>query len=160
EFFATTLDVYLILGEVAERPDDRGTADGRPATREWARDRLARMLCADRETSTEEQTRAVAERAAAAQRTLILDAVRRGGPAPAPRRARSWSAGRASSWPGRWPPPHSRGPRSGHWARSWDPGCRRRPVHTRWRPWSSGNEPVRLTPRAPPTPVPCRPSRR
>jgi probable H4MPT-linked C1 transfer pathway protein len=77
ELFATTLDVYLTLGRVAERPDDHGTADGRPATRQWARDRLARMRCADRDTCTEDETRALAERAEAAQRELVLDGVRR-----------------------------------------------------------------------------------
>jgi probable H4MPT-linked C1 transfer pathway protein len=50
ELFATTLDVYLVLGEVPEDAADRGTADGRAATRRAARARLARMLCADVET--------------------------------------------------------------------------------------------------------------
>jgi probable H4MPT-linked C1 transfer pathway protein len=47
ELFATTLDVYLTLGMIPEDPNDRDTADGRPATRKCARARLARMLCAD-----------------------------------------------------------------------------------------------------------------
>ena len=42
EWFATTLDVYLLLGDIAEDADDRRTADGRPATREHAHARLAR----------------------------------------------------------------------------------------------------------------------
>jgi probable H4MPT-linked C1 transfer pathway protein len=50
ELFATTRDVYLVLGIVAEDPKDVRTADGRPATRSAARARLARMLCADVET--------------------------------------------------------------------------------------------------------------
>ncbi|MBS0263308.1 MAG: H4MPT-linked C1 transfer pathway protein [Planctomycetes bacterium] len=49
ELFATMLDVYLLLGETAEDPADCGTADGRPATVCCAHDRLARMLCCDRE---------------------------------------------------------------------------------------------------------------
>lgn len=49
ELFATTLDVYLTLGEVASDPMDCSTADGRPATSEAALDRLARMVGADRE---------------------------------------------------------------------------------------------------------------
>src|SRR5262249_6004559 len=53
EWSATPLDASLILGPVAEAPDDRNTADGRPATRAAAPARLARMLCADLETSTE-----------------------------------------------------------------------------------------------------------
>jgi probable H4MPT-linked C1 transfer pathway protein len=47
EFFATTSDAYLLLGRLEERPDDLQTADGRPFTREAARARLARMICAD-----------------------------------------------------------------------------------------------------------------
>jgi probable H4MPT-linked C1 transfer pathway protein len=47
EFFATTKDVYLELGMIPEDEQDRDTADGRPATRAFARSRLARMLCAD-----------------------------------------------------------------------------------------------------------------
>ncbi len=47
ELFATTLDVYLLLGAVPESPGDRNTADGRPATRAAARARFARMLCCD-----------------------------------------------------------------------------------------------------------------
>lgn len=47
ELFATTLDIYLLLGDVAENPASCDTANGRPATIPSARDRLARMLCAD-----------------------------------------------------------------------------------------------------------------
>jgi (4-(4-[2-(gamma-L-glutamylamino)ethyl]phenoxymethyl)furan-2-yl)methanamine synthase len=50
ELFATTLDVFLTLGDIRDDPNDNGTADGRPATRPDARDRLARMICADRDT--------------------------------------------------------------------------------------------------------------
>src|SRR5581483_2946791 len=49
ELFASTLDVYLTLGEVESDPKDLSTADGRPATVDAARDRLARMIGADRE---------------------------------------------------------------------------------------------------------------
>jgi len=52
ELFATTLDVRLVLGEAADDPADLATADGRPATAEYARDRLARVVGADRETCT------------------------------------------------------------------------------------------------------------
>ena len=47
ELFATTLDVCLALGLVPERPDDRDTADGQPASRAAALRRLARLRCAD-----------------------------------------------------------------------------------------------------------------
>ena len=49
ELFATMRDAYLTLGELPEDPSDRDTADGRPATRQGARDRLARSICADSE---------------------------------------------------------------------------------------------------------------
>jgi (4-(4-[2-(gamma-L-glutamylamino)ethyl]phenoxymethyl)furan-2-yl)methanamine synthase len=55
ELFATTLDVYLLLGSIAEDAADHNTADGRPATKSAAHARLARMLCADLETSTIEE---------------------------------------------------------------------------------------------------------
>ncbi len=48
ELFATTLDAYLTLGLVAEDADDTQTANGLPATRAAALDRLARSLCCDR----------------------------------------------------------------------------------------------------------------
>ena len=49
EMFPSTLDVYLMLGDLEPDPADLSTADGRPATREAARDRLARMVGTDRE---------------------------------------------------------------------------------------------------------------
>ncbi len=49
ELFATTLDLYLVRGEIPADVDDRDTADRRPATIEAARDRLARMICSDRD---------------------------------------------------------------------------------------------------------------
>lgn len=45
ELFATTLDVFLLTGEIAERPNCTATADGKPATREYAKRRLSRMIC-------------------------------------------------------------------------------------------------------------------
>ncbi len=49
ELFASTLDVYLTLGDIASNPIDLSTADGRPSTSDAARDRLARMIGADRD---------------------------------------------------------------------------------------------------------------
>jgi probable H4MPT-linked C1 transfer pathway protein len=63
ELFATTLDAYLVLGAISEDANDCSTADGRPATRAAAHARLARMLCADLETSTEKERRELAIRA-------------------------------------------------------------------------------------------------
>lgn len=48
EWFATTLDVYVTLGQIPEDATDCHTANGRPATKAAAHDRLARMLCCDR----------------------------------------------------------------------------------------------------------------
>lgn len=47
EFFATSADAYVTLGDLPEQPHDATTADGRPRTIEFARERLARMICAD-----------------------------------------------------------------------------------------------------------------
>ncbi|MBI1249780.1 hypothetical protein GC197_18290 [bacterium] len=47
EWFATSIDIFLALGLFDEEPENHGTADKRPATREFAKTRLARMICAD-----------------------------------------------------------------------------------------------------------------
>ncbi len=47
EVFATTADVYVMLDDLIEDPRAESTADGRPLTKEHARQRLARQLCAD-----------------------------------------------------------------------------------------------------------------
>jgi (4-(4-[2-(gamma-L-glutamylamino)ethyl]phenoxymethyl)furan-2-yl)methanamine synthase len=49
ELFATTHDVFLMMGDIEPDPLDFATSDGRPATVDAARDRLARMVCADRD---------------------------------------------------------------------------------------------------------------
>jgi hypothetical protein len=59
EFFATTADAYVVLGELAEEPEATWTADGRPLTVEIARERLARMICADRTQFDAKDARAV-----------------------------------------------------------------------------------------------------
>ena len=77
EFFATTKDVYLILGDWPEKNSDRDTADGRPATCAAAHARLARMFCADRETCSERETQRLALRVRNRQLRLLRRAVRR-----------------------------------------------------------------------------------
>lgn len=52
EWFASTLDVYLVLGLIDEQPEYRLTCDGRSATREFAKTRLARTVCADADELT------------------------------------------------------------------------------------------------------------
>ena len=70
EFFATTHDVYLLLGHAAEDERDCDTADGRPATCEFARARLARMIGGDQETIANDTIHRLA--AAIAERQLRL----------------------------------------------------------------------------------------
>lgn len=67
ELFATMWDVYLTLGELPEEPNSTHTADGRPATKEAARDRLARAICADREVFGENDARQMAASLAQSQ---------------------------------------------------------------------------------------------
>jgi probable H4MPT-linked C1 transfer pathway protein len=76
EWFATMLDVYLLLGDLSES-ESSDTADGRPATRPLAHARLARLLCADGETCSEKVTHQLAERAARSQLRLLRRALRR-----------------------------------------------------------------------------------
>jgi probable H4MPT-linked C1 transfer pathway protein len=47
ELFAISADVHLILGELAPAEYTCPTPDGRPATVEFARERVARLVCAD-----------------------------------------------------------------------------------------------------------------
>ncbi|HVC96899.1 MAG TPA: hydantoinase/oxoprolinase family protein [Pirellulales bacterium] len=71
ELFATTWDAYLTLGELPEEPECTQTADGRPATKAAARDRLARMICADREMFDDDDALAAAAAVARAQLAKI-----------------------------------------------------------------------------------------
>jgi (4-(4-[2-(gamma-L-glutamylamino)ethyl]phenoxymethyl)furan-2-yl)methanamine synthase len=78
EFFATTLDVYLTLGDLPEDHDDTETANGRPATAAAAHDRLARSLCCDAIEFSADDAMAMARFVAQAQRRQIargIDAV-------------------------------------------------------------------------------------
>jgi hypothetical protein len=77
EVFATTLDVYLLLERLPENPDDRNTADGRPATRALAHARLSRMLGGDPELIRTEETIDLARRAADVQKQRIRTAAQR-----------------------------------------------------------------------------------
>lgn len=77
EFFATTLDVHLLLGHVLEDPRDTNTADGRPVMRANALSRLARMFCADPEEIGEDALLRYAAAIAEQQRLLIAEALQR-----------------------------------------------------------------------------------
>jgi probable H4MPT-linked C1 transfer pathway protein len=75
EFFATTLDVYLALGLIAEDDEDCNTADGRLAGKRWAHIRLARMLGGDGETVDEMETTELAREAMGRQTQIITEAI-------------------------------------------------------------------------------------
>jgi (4-(4-[2-(gamma-L-glutamylamino)ethyl]phenoxymethyl)furan-2-yl)methanamine synthase len=49
ECFAISADVHLVLGHLAPDAYDCPTPDGRPATLAFARERIARLVCADAE---------------------------------------------------------------------------------------------------------------
>jgi probable H4MPT-linked C1 transfer pathway protein len=53
ELFATTQDVFVVLGFLPEDAENRDTADGRPLTRDYSLARIARMLGGDHETIAE-----------------------------------------------------------------------------------------------------------
>jgi (4-(4-[2-(gamma-L-glutamylamino)ethyl]phenoxymethyl)furan-2-yl)methanamine synthase len=74
ELFASAADAHVILGNLPERPADNWTADGRPMSKEYARERLARMICADASIFSWED----AERAAIAVRDAQVALLRAG----------------------------------------------------------------------------------
>ncbi|MCA9263830.1 MAG: hypothetical protein KDA60_08260 [Planctomycetales bacterium] len=67
ELFATMFDAYLILGDLPEESTNMHTADGRPATKKFARTRLARMICADSEVFNHRDAVTLAHAASEAQ---------------------------------------------------------------------------------------------
>ena len=77
ELFATTLDVYLLLGQIPEDPSNFETANGKPATREAAYDRVARMLCCDRNEMTYDEAVAIARFLADVQRQRLAGSLER-----------------------------------------------------------------------------------
>jgi len=77
ELFATTLDVYLMLGEIAEDETDLETANGRPATLAAAHDRIARALCGDRDEVSRDDALHIARFIADVQRQRLAGALER-----------------------------------------------------------------------------------
>jgi hypothetical protein len=67
ELFATTQDVHLLLGHLSAEQCISPSADGRPVTPEYAVERLARVVCADRELLSQAEVRAMAQYIAAEQ---------------------------------------------------------------------------------------------
>jgi probable H4MPT-linked C1 transfer pathway protein len=60
ELFAISADVHLILGHLAPGAYTCPTPDGRPATVEFARERVARLVCADAEQLAAQEIDAIA----------------------------------------------------------------------------------------------------
>lgn len=77
ELFATTLDVYLLLGDIPEDEHDLETANGKPATRVAAHDRIARMLCGDRDEVSLDEAIQIARFLADVQRQRLAGALDR-----------------------------------------------------------------------------------
>jgi probable H4MPT-linked C1 transfer pathway protein len=77
ELFATTLDVFLTLGDIEPDPSDLATADGRGSTVDAARDRLARMVGGDRTTFSAEDAVELSRSAANSLLNRLTRAARR-----------------------------------------------------------------------------------
>ncbi len=75
ELFATSLDVHLLTGDIPEDDQNVNTADGRPATRVHAANRLAHMLCCDTEELSMEELQHVAAEIAEVQVSQIASAI-------------------------------------------------------------------------------------
>ncbi len=77
ETFATTFDAYLLLGDLPEDSSGSETADGRPADRKHARDRLARMVCTDRTDFSLKDAKVAARALRDAQESVLGEAIDR-----------------------------------------------------------------------------------
>jgi hypothetical protein len=56
EYFATSADAFLLTDQLSEQPDSTDTCDGRPMTKEYAAARIARMIGADMDMITLEES--------------------------------------------------------------------------------------------------------
>ena len=79
ELFAISADVHLILGHLAPDAYTCPTPDGRPATVEYARERVARVVCGDVEQLEPAEVEAIAAYLHAEQIRQIEAAARRVG---------------------------------------------------------------------------------
>jgi probable H4MPT-linked C1 transfer pathway protein len=77
ELFATTLDVHLLLGDIAGDERDLETANGKPATVAAAHDRIARQLCGDRDEVSFDDAVQIARFLADVQRQRLAGALDR-----------------------------------------------------------------------------------
>ena len=77
EYFAISGDIQLVLGRLTEEAYDCPTPDGRPATVAFARERIARLVCADAEQLDADEIDAIAAYLGAEQVRQIEAAARR-----------------------------------------------------------------------------------
>jgi probable H4MPT-linked C1 transfer pathway protein len=77
EGFALAGDVHVWRGDLPPELYTVATPDGRPATREFAGERLARVVCADRDMLGDEAISAIADSLAAAQIDRMTEALQR-----------------------------------------------------------------------------------
>jgi (4-(4-[2-(gamma-L-glutamylamino)ethyl]phenoxymethyl)furan-2-yl)methanamine synthase len=77
ESFAISADVHLVLGHVTPEDYDCPTPDGRPATVPFARERIARLVCADVEQLDADEIDAIAVFLHGEQLRRLEDAARR-----------------------------------------------------------------------------------
>ena len=77
ESFAISGDIQLVLGRLTEEAYDCPTPDGRPATVAFARERIARLVCADAEQLDADEIDAIAAYLGAEQVRQIEAAARR-----------------------------------------------------------------------------------
>jgi probable H4MPT-linked C1 transfer pathway protein len=77
EYFAISGDVHLVLGHLAPEAYDCPTPDGRPATVEFARERIARLVCSDVEQLDDAEIDAIAAFLYGEQLRHVEDAARR-----------------------------------------------------------------------------------
>ncbi len=75
ELFATTQDVHLLLGNLTPKQCTSPSADGRPATPEFAAERLARIVCADIDMLRPEEIHNLARYLAEEQMRQIAEAM-------------------------------------------------------------------------------------
>jgi len=75
ECFATALDLYVLLEDLAEDTGDTETANGKPATRLDAYDRITRSVCCDMTEITRAEAVEIADYLAKQQQSQISHAV-------------------------------------------------------------------------------------
>jgi uncharacterized hydantoinase/oxoprolinase family protein len=77
ELFAISGDIHVVLGQLTPEAYDCPTPDGRPATAEFARERIARLVCSDVEQLDADELDAIAAFLHGEQLRQLEDAARR-----------------------------------------------------------------------------------